>query len=102
VELRRRGPRTVVITLGSEGAVFCDGNKAEWVAPFAVDVVDTTAAGDAFVGALAVRLAEGTALRDAVEFACAAGALTATRPGAQPSLPTRSEVDSLLKHVSRR
>lgn len=97
LEIGRLGPKFVVITLGSDGAVFSDGTRAELVPPFVVNAVDTTAAGDAFAGALAVRLAEGAPLREAVKFACAAGALAATRPGAQPSLPLRSEVDSLLK-----
>ena len=97
LELNRLGPNSVVITLGSDGAVFSDGTQAEWVAPFVVNAVDTTAAGDAFAGALAVRLAEGTPLREAVKFACAAGALAATRPGAQPSLPSRIEVLKLLE-----
>lgn len=100
LELTRRGPKLVVITLGSDGAVFSDGAQAEWITPFVVDVVDTTAAGDAFAGALAVRLAEGAPLREAVTFACAAGAIAATRAGAQPSLPLRSEVDSLLESTA--
>jgi ribokinase len=58
--------------------------------------VDTTAAGDAFGGALAVALADGAALEDAIRFACAAGAVSVTRPGAQPSMPTRVEVEALL------
>ena len=98
-ELNRLGPKAVVITLGSEGAVFCDRRQAEWVAPFVISAVDTTAAGDAFAGALAVRLAEGAPLREAVKFASAAGALAAMRPGAQPSLPSRSEVHSLLESL---
>jgi ribokinase len=57
-----------------------------------VTVVDTTGAGDAFVAALTVALLEGQAHEDALRFACAAGAQTATRAGAQPSLPTRDEV----------
>lgn len=97
LDLGRLGPKFVVITLGSDGAVFSDGPRAEWVPPFVVNAVDTTAAGDAFAGALAVGLAEGAPLREAVKFACAAGALAATRPGAQPSLPSRSEIDSLLE-----
>jgi ribokinase len=99
-ELSHLGPKIVVITLGSEGAVFCDGPQTEWVAPFVVNAVDTTAAGDAFAGALAVRLAEGAPMCETVKFACAAGALAATRQGAQPSLPRRSEVDSLLRGVA--
>ena len=61
-----------------------------------IDRIDATAAGDAFAGALAVALAEGNDLIDAVSFANAAGALATTRRGAQPSLPSRAEVDALL------
>ncbi len=67
---------------------------------FPVEAVDTTAAGDAFVGALAVALAEGAAPAEALWAGAAAGALTVTRHGAQPSLPTRAAVDALL--ASRR
>ncbi|MBW6455846.1 MAG: ribokinase [Trueperaceae bacterium] len=63
---------------------------------FVVEAVDTTAAGDAFAGALAVRLAQGAPLAEAVRHANAAGALAATRPGAQPSLPTAAEIDAFL------
>ena len=66
------------------------------VAGFAVDAVDTTAAGDAFAGALAVALGEGRPLAEAVRFGNAAGALAATRVGAQPGLPSRAEIDGFL------
>jgi ribokinase len=87
----------VVLTLGAAGAAWADGGAAGIVPGFAVDVVDTTAAGDAFAGALAVRLAAGVPLADAVRFANAAGALAATRPGAQPSLPTAEAIARLLE-----
>lgn len=96
-QLSRMGPKAVLITMGSMGAVLSDGGQPEWCEPFSVNSVDTTAAGDAFAGALAVRLGEGAALREAVQFASAAGAITTTRHGAQPALPTRAEVDALLK-----
>lgn len=96
-QLSCMGPKSVVITMGSMVAVLSDGGQPEWCEPFLVDSVDTTAAGDAFAGALAVRLGEGAALREAVQFACAAGAIATTRHGAQPALPTRAEVDALLK-----
>ena len=101
-----------VLTLGAAGAAWAAGRNASQagqndaaadtdgpatglVPGFAVDAVDTTAAGDAFAGALAVRLAAGAALPEAVRFANAAGALAATRPGAQPSLPTAAEIAAL-------
>jgi ribokinase len=88
----------VVVTLGSRGAEMWQGGKkvAECPSP-KVKAVDTTGAGDAFVGALAVALMEGKAGAEALAFACAAGAITATRAGAQTSLPTRAEVEKLLR-----
>jgi ribokinase len=67
-----------------------------------VDVVDTTAAGDAFVAALAVALGENKPLEEAAAFATATGALTVTKPGAQPSLPFRDEVEQLLRSSQQR
>ncbi len=95
-ELIARGADAVVITLGADGAVLCADGATRHLPTFPVDAVDATAAGDAFKAALAVRWAEGTSLDDAVRFALAAGALAASRPGAQPSLPRRAEVDALL------
>lgn len=87
----------VAITWGSRGAgLFRDGARLATAEPPEVEVVDTTGAGDTFVGALTVALLEGMDQRDALAFACAAGALTATRAGAQSSLPTRAEVEAVL------
>ena len=94
--LRGLGPRIVIITLGSQGAVIVDDAGARHVPAYCVTAVDTTAAGDAFTGALAVALASGVALPEAVRQAAAAGAFAATRMGAQPSLPTRAELDAFL------
>ena len=90
------GVRAAVITLGERGAYLADGARERVVPPYAVSVVDSTAAGDAFSGALAVGLAEGRELEEAVTFANAAGALATTRAGAQPSLASREEVERLL------
>lgn len=95
--LRARGPRLVVVTLGSRGAVVADADGEGVVPAFPVTAVDSTAAGDAFTGALAVGLAEGLPPREAVRRAAAAGALAATREGAQPSLPTRREWEVFLE-----
>jgi len=95
-ELMARGAGAVVITLGADGALLCADGKTLHLPTFPVHAVDATAAGDAFKAALALRWAEGASLEDAVRFALAAGALAASRPGAQPSLPRRSEVDALL------
>jgi ribokinase len=92
--LRARGVGTVVVTLGADGALACGADGEIPVSAHAVAVVDTTAAGDAFNGALAVAL--GGRLEDALGFASATAALACTRRGAQPSLPTRAAVDRFL------
>ena len=94
--LRARGARTVVLTLGAAGALACTATGNVRVPAFAVDVVDTTAAGDAFNAGLAVALAETQPLAAALRFAAATGALACTRRGAQPALPQRREVEVLL------
>lgn len=87
----------VAVTLGGDGAVlFKQGREIARVPAFDVNVVDTTGAGDTFCGALAVALAEGQAPEQALLFASAAGTLAVTKPGAQPSLPWRAQVDALL------
>jgi ribokinase len=87
----------VALTLGSEGAVLLEGGEEVARArPPRVDAVDGTAAGDAFTACLVVSLLEGRDRAEALARACAAGALAASRPGAQPSLPTAAEVDELL------
>lgn len=95
--LHARGARQVILTLGSRGAVASDGTTIHRITPTPITPVDTTAAGDAFAGALAVRLAEGASLFEAAAFAAAAGALAATRLGAQPGMPTRTEIDQILQ-----
>lgn len=95
--LREHGPRAVVITLGARGAIAIDPDGAEHVLDaFRVTPVDTTAAGDAFCGGFAAALARGVPVATALRRACATGALTTTRPGAVPSIPTEAEVDTLL------
>jgi ribokinase len=90
------GPRGVVLTLGARGAYVAAEGVRERVPGFAVEAVDTTAAGDVHCGALAVALVEGRPVLDAVRFANAAAALSVTRLGAQPSAPRRADVDALL------
>jgi ribokinase len=93
--LRRDG--LVALTLGAEGAVLLDdGDETARAAPPPVDAVDGTAAGDAFTACLLVSLLEGRAEEESLVRACAAGALAASRFGAQPSLPTAAEVDAIL------
>lgn len=85
----RRGTRAVVITLGSRGCFVSTGDEGVLVQPHPVDAIDPTAAGDAFCGAIGYFLGEGLSLLKAAERANVVGALSATRPGAQASLPDR-------------
>jgi ribokinase len=95
--LHDRGASAIVVTLGGAGARLAPRDEGPTlVHAYTVDVVDTTAAGDAFVGAFAVALSEGLPPVEALRRGNAAGALTVTRAGAQPSLPTRDEVDAWL------
>jgi len=95
--LRAVGPKTVILTLGARGA-YVDGDGARGLVPgFAVEAVDTTAAGDVHCGALAVALVEGRPLLEAVRFANAAAALSTTKLGAQPSAPRRADIEALLR-----
>jgi ribokinase len=91
-----KGPKTVVLTLGARGAYVAGDGVRALVPGFAVDAVDTTAAGDVHCGALAVALVEGRSLLDAVRFANAAAALSVTKLGAQPSAPKREDIEALL------
>ena len=97
-QLRQRGARNAVITLGRHGAFLCDqSGGCEQVSSFAVSAIDTTAAGDAFAAALGVALAETGDLKRGVTWGCAAGALAASTLGAQLAMPTRAEVLRLLQ-----
>jgi ribokinase len=96
-ELLRRGASNVIITLGEKGVYFKNRLEEIRVEAFRVKAADTTAAGDAFVGALAWGLAQGMDMEEMLIHANAAGALTATRLGAQPSLPTIAEVRGFLR-----
>jgi ribokinase len=99
IQLLSRGAHSVILKLGDRGAMLFDrdgGGRIERIRPFKVKAVDTTAAGDAFAAALALRRAEGHALSDSARFASAAAALACTAFGAQPSLPDRDAVEALL------
>jgi len=94
--LLAKGVKAVLVTLGAKGVFVATPDNKEVVPGFKVIPVDTTAAGDAFNGALAVALAEGRPLLEAARFANAAAALAATKMGAQPSLAIRKDIETLL------
>jgi ribokinase len=98
--LLARGPRSVVLTLGETGAYILDQSGGRRIPGIKVGVVDTTGAGDAFTGALAVALGRGQSLDDAVAFANIAGAFCVTRPGVVPGLGTESELLALRTNGS--
>ena len=93
--LLQRGAKHVIVTLGSKGALIVDSHTSKQVDTFKVNVVDTTAAGDAFIGGFASVL-DSSSLLDAVQYGCACGALATTKFGAQPSLPTKQEVEKII------
>jgi ribokinase len=94
--LLERGIQNVIVTLGANGALIVNGEFTKHIPSFKVDVVDTTAAGDAFIGGFASALLQNKSMEDAVQYGCACGALAATKFGAQPSLPTKEEVESFM------
>jgi ribokinase len=91
-----RGAQTIILTLGANGALIVTKELTRHIPPFKVNVVDTTAAGDAFIGGFASALLQNKSLEEAVRYGCACGALATTRFGAQPSLPTREEVEKFI------
>jgi ribokinase len=93
-KIKDRGVKTVIITLGSKGALVFDKNVFTEISALAVDVIDTTAAGDTFNGSLAIALMEGQDILEATAFACKASAISVTRIGAQASIPFKWEVDA--------
>jgi ribokinase len=95
--LHRRGARHVIVTLGEQGARY-SGEQGQFSLPaIPIEVVDTTAAGDAFLGALAVALVEDKSIGEAIRWGTAAGALAVSQPGAQSSLPRRGDLERLLR-----
>jgi ribokinase len=94
--LRLLGPRTVIVKLGDQGCLLLNDAGLRHFPAYAVEVRDTTAAGDTFNAALAVTLAEGRAIEEAIPFANAAAAISVTRLGAQASAPSRAEVEEFL------
>ena len=95
--LLERGVRNVIVTMGSRGALIETPQQSTMIAARRVEAVDTTAAGDVFNGAMAVALSEGGSIVEAVRMATVASSISVTRMGAQPSVPTRAEVEDILK-----
>lgn len=91
------GVRHLIITLGEQGALLVTSEGRKQFPAHQVEAIDTVAAGDAFVGAFATGIAEGLSLEDAIQLGNTAGAVSVTRRGAQPSLPTRADVHNFLK-----
>jgi ribokinase len=94
-----RGAQTIIVTLGPNGALIVAKENTKHIPPFKVNVVDTTAAGDAFIGGFASALLQDKSLEEAVRYGCACGALATTKFGAQPSLPTKEEVDKFISEA---
>jgi ribokinase len=94
--LLSKGIETVILTLGSRGSFLLTEKMGKRIPAYVVEVVDSTAAGDAFCGALASSLSGGKTIEEAVDIANAAGALAVTKLGAEPSLPIKKAIDQLL------
>ena len=90
--MQAKGVGKLIVTMGSKGALICEGGPSVFVPAHKVKAVDTTAAGDTFCGALCVAISEGKSLKEAAEFACAASALTVQKMGAQNSIPYRKDL----------
>jgi ribokinase len=105
--LLTKGVKNTIITLGAQGCVWSTNEYGEgqishrWIRSIPVIQVDATAAGDAFCGALAAKLADGLVMSEALHWASAAGSIAVTRLGALPSLPTTEEVEAMLKDVNK-
>lgn len=96
-EFTRQSGKTIVVTLGGDGAFAVEQQTVYQAKSLPIEPVDTVGAGDTFCGCLAVALSEGKSLEEALEFASAAGSLACLKNGAQPSIPHRAEIDNVLK-----
>lgn len=95
--LLKMGIKNVIITLGENGSLLCNEKGSQHFKAFKAKAIDTTAAGDVFNGTLAVAITNEKTLQEAISFAAAAAAISVTREGAQPSIPTHTEIDNFLK-----
>jgi ribokinase len=96
-KLLSEGVKTVIVKMGEKGTLIMNESQTFFIEPYRVEAIDTTSAGDAFAGSLAVALVEGKKIREAVQFASAVGAITVTRKGAQSSIPNRKEVELFVQ-----
>lgn len=95
--LMQSGATTIIVTLGSNGALIVSESLVAPIKTYPVKVVDTTAAGDVFIGGFATALLNNRSLEESVQYGCVCGALACTKFGAQPSLPTREEVEKFIR-----
>lgn len=95
------GAKNVIVTLGSKGALILTNEQVLHIDAYKVNVVDTTAAGDAFIGGFATALLQGKSLEESARYGCACGALATTQFGAQPSLPTKEAVNTFISSRAR-
>ncbi len=100
-ELHEKFHSSIIITLGSKGCVYCDGRTSLYQPAAAVTAVDTTAAGDSFIGGLCCAIAADTPIKDAIRYATAVSSVTVTRRGAIPSLPIKAEADAAYGMLSQ-
>lgn len=100
IRLAGLGPKEIIVTLGGNGCLVFTGGKFFSIPSYKVETVDSTAAGDTFVGAVVTRIGKGKDILESARWAVAAGALTVTRIGAQSSIPTEKEVDEFLQKYS--
>ncbi|MDF2613340.1 MAG: rbsK [Clostridia bacterium] len=98
-ELMQKGVKEMMVTLGSNGCLHIDKTSSTHYPAHLVEAVDTTAAGDSFIGAIATAFSEGKSIEEAINFASKVSALTVTRAGAQDSLPTKKEVEEYMTKI---
>ncbi|MFH0993041.1 MAG: ribokinase, partial [bacterium] len=96
-ELRRRGVDAVILTLGEQGSVLLDGEGSHFVSALPVQAIDTTGAGDAYIGAICQQLASDVPIRQAMKFATVTAGLTVTKKGVQAAIPTREEIERQIE-----
>ena len=99
--LLSKGIKNVIITLGEKGSLLFNSNGSKYFNAFKVTAVDSTAAGDVFNGTLAVAISEDKTLEESINFSAAAAAISVTRNGAQPSIPTLDEVEAFLNKFKK-